>query len=56
VVEVFKRSQIEAGGSFNFTPYVAVRAHLPGTDDPDGALRRLVRRSYRRRQMATLAR
>jgi polar amino acid transport system permease protein len=23
VIEVFKRSQIEAGGSFNFTPYVA---------------------------------
>ena len=44
LIEVFKRSQIEAGGSFNFTPYVALRAHTSASYDPAGAFRRLVHR------------
>ena len=30
VIEAFRRAQIDAGGAFNFTPYLACGAALPG--------------------------
>ena len=56
VVEVFKRSQIEAGGSFNFTPYVACALIFLALTIPMARFVDWYVARTRRRQMATLAR
>jgi polar amino acid transport system permease protein len=56
VVEVFKRSQIEAGGSFNFTPYVACALIFLALTIPMARFVDWYVARTRRRQMASVAR
>jgi polar amino acid transport system permease protein len=56
VVEVFKRSQIEAGGSFNFTPYVACALIFLALTIPMARLVDWYVARSRRRQVAGVAR
>ena len=56
VIEVFKRSQIEAGGSFNFTPYVACALIFLLLTIPMARLVDWYIARTRRRQMAGIAR
>jgi polar amino acid transport system permease protein len=56
VIEVFKRSQIEAGGSFNFTPYVACALIFLALTIPMARLVDWYVARTRRRQVAGIAR
>src|SRR4029079_11103644 len=56
VIEVFKRSQIEAGGSFNFTPYVACALIFLALTIPMARFVDWYIARDRRRQQASIAR
>ena len=56
VIEVFRRTQIEAGGSFNFTPYVAAALLFLLLTIPLARFVDWLIARDRRRQMASMAR
>jgi polar amino acid transport system permease protein len=56
VIEVFRRTQIEAGGAFNFTPYVACALIFLLLTIPMARFVDWYTARTRRRQMATIAR
>ena len=56
VIEVFRRTQIEAGGSFNFTPYVICALFFLVLTIPMARFVDWLAARDRRRQLATIAR
>jgi polar amino acid transport system permease protein len=56
VIEVFRRTQIEVGGSFNFTPYLACALIFLVLTIPMARFVDWYTARIRRRQMATIAR